>query len=229
MAETVRLNQTLPGYVLVEAYKNKPCYLCLVDPVGANLTVSDTKAIWVARENTTDGITRKLFQWTVDGSYDPSDGRWEMPTIDVIESATTTAVEFYQWFALVDGSANRPVSFASTAIDVGTNRVTIASHGLSNGEPFVLVPGAGGTLPAPLASDAQPYLYYALSVTTNDFQVSRDGIATVDLTTQGSGDIWLKYAKGQVERLCTYDELQTLNPGQSITYQISLTNRDVTP
>lgn len=80
---------------------------------------------------------------------------------------------------------------ASFTADAGTNYLTSASHGLSNGDQLNFL--TDGTLPGGLETFDYNYpwggeLYYVINKTTNTFQVSlTQGGSAVDITSAGSG------------------------------------------
>ena len=76
-------------------------------------------------------------------------------------------------------------NFLPAAVNIGTETITIAGHGFSEGSQIVF--SSSGTLPSPLVSGI---VYYTKNVSINTFQVSlTSGGATVDLTTIGSGTL----------------------------------------
>ena len=74
---------------------------------------------------------------------------------------------------------------AITSVDTSGDTLTLAAHGFSNGDPVVLVPAGGATLPAPFVVGVT---YYAKSVTSTTFQLGATAVgAALDITTTGSG------------------------------------------
>ncbi len=78
---------------------------------------------------------------------------------------------------------NSNATFGTSAVDVSTNTITLASNGFNNGQPIQF--SSTVTLPAGLLANTT---YYVINVATNTFQVSTtfNGSA-VDITTQGTG------------------------------------------
>lgn len=73
---------------------------------------------------------------------------------------------------------------APFSVDAGTDTITSAGHGLSDGDP-VPVSNTGGALPAGLAAGTT---YYVINSTADTFQLSTsEGGAAVDITDTGSG------------------------------------------
>ncbi len=74
-------------------------------------------------------------------------------------------------------------------VNTTSNVITLTAHNMVEGTAFYLV----GTVPAPLVANT---MYLARSVTTNTFKVGTDlAGATIDITTQGSGTIYLRHAR----------------------------------
>lgn len=222
-------------YLTTQIYLNKSLLLCVVDPgagIADLLTDSSTHAQVIARESTIAGAGRVLKSVTDVGVWDTVDGRWEVPAIEFLLEAPFASFDYYQLFTVVNGSLNRPKSFASADINIASDTVTIANHGLANGEAFVITLQPGSLLPAPLNTDPQPFIYTALNISTNTFQISKDGVSAVNLSGTGTGSFWLKYAKGSVERLLTNRATDGITPtiasllaGQSKPYNTPLNIR----
>jgi hypothetical protein len=74
-------------------------------------------------------------------------------------------------------------TFIPANVDIGTETITVNSHGFVNDMPVQV--SSTGTLPSPLSSITT---YYIISATTNTFQISTSvGGSAIDLTTQGTG------------------------------------------
>lgn len=69
----------------------------------------------------------------------------------------------------------------AVTVDTGTNKIGLAAHGFSAGQPGQFT----GTLPAPLAAGV---IYYVRDPGANDFKLAETvGGPAIDLTTAGSG------------------------------------------
>lgn len=98
--------------------------------------------------------------------------------------------------------------------DAGTDTLTAASHGLSNGTLVQLVAEDGESLPAPL-SEAVPY--FVANATTNTFQLSAsDGGSTIDLTDVGSGTLTAKSDSSFDIRITNLDDDDVEIPGEEV-------------
>ncbi|HAX75716.1 MAG TPA: hypothetical protein DCY88_07755 [Cyanobacteria bacterium UBA11372] len=223
--QSVHLNQY--EVFLRQIYLNVPIRLCVVDPAGGVpglLSATDsTKAQVIAKESVL--IERGTGTLTSVGAYNPLIFKWETPDVTITMTATTS-VEFYQLFTLVGGSANKPRSLTPSAINTSTNVITLASHGLSNGDSIMIVPEAGATLPSPLSGTA---IYQAFGITSGTFQISADGLTAVDLSTTGTGIFYLKYANGMLATILEQRSsdgsspvLISLPAGQSKEYKLKL-------
>ena len=77
-----------------------------------------------------------------------------------------------------------PSAVGTVTADSGTDIITLAAHGLTEGH-IVHFANSGGALPAGLTAKT---IYYLRDVTTNTFKVAATrGGAAVDLTTNGTG------------------------------------------
>jgi hypothetical protein len=71
---------------------------------------------------------------------------------------------------------------AAVTCDSGTDTITLAAHGLSNGQPLYL---SGGTAPTGLSNTVT---YFVVNATTDTFQLAATpGGAAINFTTNGSG------------------------------------------
>lgn len=75
-------------------------------------------------------------------------------------------------------------TFSPSAVDTGTDIITITAHGLEDDDP-VMFSNSGGALPSPLTSTD---IYYVISAATDTFQVSlTEGGSAVNFSDQGTG------------------------------------------
>ena len=190
------------GNIVSLVYKNIPLRLCIIEPLGGatnalNQNASD--AAIIARESVLS--TRITSTWAVDGAFDIPDNRWELPILTFNLSASIAPIDYMQLFLLAGGSPNPPKTFFTSAINTSTNAITVPQHGLTTGDRVIIT--ANGTLPAPLDSDTQPFIYLALVTDTNNFKLARPSAPTteIDLTNTGTGTFTLKYANGTVDRI----------------------------
>ena len=79
-------------------------------------------------------------------------------------------------------------SFTTGDVNTGTDTITVAAHGYSNGDSVVFA--TNGTLPTGLSAET---VYYIINAATNTFKVSlTSGGSAVDITTTGSGTFYVQ-------------------------------------
>lgn len=98
---------------------------------------------------------------------------------------TAGAVESYAGNQFAVGSYGE--TFASGAVNTGTDTITISNHGLLNGDTVNLY-SFDGTLPEPLTPTTT---YYVENTSTSSFQLGTTSASgsPIHFTTQGSGDM----------------------------------------
>lgn len=122
-----------------------------------------------------------------------------------------------QWAGVVLCANASPNSNAVATADVGTDTITVAAHGLTNGEA-VLFTSPGSVFGGLVAGQ----IYFAANTTTNTLQLEEAvGGGIVALTSTGAGEVRLRYAKGEIVAGFTYDSLQTIFDGASQTFEWS--------
>lgn len=85
-------------------------------------------------------------------------------------------------YGLPRGSTPNPGRLVA-AVDVATDTLTLAEHGLSDGDSFLLRPEGAGSMSAPLVANTK---YFAVSTTDDTFKVAAsDGGPAINLTTTG--------------------------------------------
>ena len=133
------------------------------------------------------------------GSYDATQSRYEMPAVTVGFTGTGGAIQFDRAVMLSDAHATANKTFTANA---ATNRLTVTSHGLTNGDCVVPTADAASTLPAGMSSQA----YYAKSIDANTVELYAEVALTniLDFTDAGSGTLRLRYAQGNFELYETY-------------------------
>lgn len=112
--------------------------------------------------------------------------------------------------AVMLGNASDQANTICTAT-LGTNRINVTGHGLADGDE-VLFTSVGSVFGGLTAAT----IYYVVNSTTDDFQVEATvGGGVVSLTDNGSSDVVLHYANGELVSGFTYDTPQTLFDGSS--------------
>ncbi|MFN6572373.1 MAG: hypothetical protein RMY31_035270 [Dendronalium sp. ChiSLP03b] len=193
--------------------------LCLANT--ATLSRASSLADFIANELLpTNGYTRASANFGSDGSYDSTDQRHELPTINASFSASGGSLQFQTAFLIADSSAVASKSFTNSNVNASTDRITITSHGFVNGDKLVFTADALATLPSGITAST---IYQVASVTTNDFQLQPNGGgSTIDITDTGSGTFRARSANGIVVAYATESNPITVSSGQSYSYQIPL-------
>lgn len=94
----------------------------------------------------------------------------------------------------------------ATAVDTGTDYITVSDHGFKNGYN-VLYSNGGGTDIGGLTDNTE---YYVINKTDDTFQLSATkGGAAINLTSTGSGTTHSLTSRGVFYTIGTYDELPT--------------------
>jgi hypothetical protein len=131
-----------------------------------------------------------------------------------------------QWsvaFLMIGAPALANVSLTPAAIDIATNKVTIANTWQSfDRVVFYALPG--GVLPAPLVSGQD---YFLLTATAADFSLTTDGFSPIDLTTTGSGSFVAANATGTIVYIDQRTTPQLWQPNRDYGVDISYTRRNV--
>ena len=109
-------------------------------------------------------------------------------------------------------------SFTNSNVNVTTDRITIASHGYSNGDQLCFTADALATLPGGISAGT---IYTVSSVTTNDFQIQLSG-TTVNIADTGNGTFRARGANGNIIALAVESTPITIAAGQGYTYQIPI-------
>lgn len=152
--------------------------------------------------------------------YSATNKRVESPAVNNSLQASGTSLQYDSSVLLFDSSPNANKGFVNTDVNVAGNAITIASHGLTNGEAIMITADPGSTLIGSLSGTT---LYYAANVTANTFQVSTtaDGSAIATFSNAGAGNMRLRYAKGRLVWVGNYGSVQTILDGASRTLTIN--------
>jgi hypothetical protein len=168
----------------------------------------------------TNGYTRSQALFSEDGTFSTANKRHDLPLItgDVQATGATLQVQTVFLMANANSKANSPFN-AATNVDVNANTITIAAHGLSNGEEIAFTVDPAASLPGGIAAST---LYRAINITTNTFQVSSDGLNPIDVTSLGSGTCRLRYVPGHIVMIREFDDPQLIQSGREFFYDLQI-------
>ncbi|WP_445634568.1 hypothetical protein NSTC745_06389 [Nostoc sp. DSM 114161] len=149
-----------------------------------------------------------------DGSYDTTDQRHELPTINAAFAASGGSLQFQTIFLIADSVAISSKSFTNANVNATSDRITITNHGFVNGDKLVFTADALAFLPGGITAGT---VYTVTNVTTNDFQLTG-----VDITDTGSGTFRARSANGIIVAYAVESTPITVADGQGHSYQIPL-------
>ena len=192
--------------------------LCLANT--ATLTRASSLADFISNElPPSNGYARASGSFSGDGGYDTTDQRYE----NVISGSFTAsggAIQLQTVFLLANASAIASKSFTNSNVNATTDRITVNSHGFTNGDRLVFTPDTLSTLPGGINAGT---IYQVSGVTTNDFQLQPPGGgSTIDITNTGSGTFRARSANGIVVAYAIESNPITVPDGQGYSYQIPL-------
>jgi hypothetical protein len=154
-----------------------------------------------------NGYTRQTYNPTT-ATYNTTTQRAELGrvTANFTASGATLQWDAAAVWADCSATASRPI----TAIDVSTDVLTIANHGLVNGEEVTVA--TSGTFPAGLEGSL---IYYAKVLTTSTIELHADVATTskVNITNAGVGSHHIRYAKGEVVFFANFSGVQFIADG----------------
>ncbi len=130
-----------------------------------------------------------------------------------------------------NGSPNAPAIFTDSDIDIATNVITIASHGLSNGDPVLVNTSAGSTMPGGLTAGVIKYVEAVNADTLKLYDEYNESTLTnpVNFTSPGSGTLRLHYCQGTIWHVVEMPSPETLGPGASIPVNLDLYSQKGAP
>ncbi|MBW4677139.1 MAG: hypothetical protein KME52_24980 [Desmonostoc geniculatum HA4340-LM1] len=167
-----------------------------------------------------NGYGRADASFSNDGSYDTTDQRHELPTINAAFAASGGALQFQTVFLIADSLAVSSKSFTNANVNATSSRITITAHGFANGDKLTFTADALATLPGGITTGV---IYQVASVTTNDFQLQPNGGgSTVNITDTGSGTFRARSANGIIVAYAVESSPVTVADGQGYSYQIPL-------
>lgn len=132
MAITATLSQAELQRVAALAYEGLPIRVSLANDTFSAYDVEDTVATWDGIKVSGNGYAD--FRAVLGtGSYDPSDGRYEMPYIDAEFSATGAGFAYNSIYIVLGTFTSKNLSTVAVASNVVT-LTTTTSHGLTTGD-----------------------------------------------------------------------------------------------
>lgn len=231
MAVTNAVTQAELARVMSEAYSGKVLTAALVNAASAPSTEAGI-ATWLQHElvEGTNGYARFQSAALTVGTYSATAARQEQSSVAVEFAATGGSLNFTHVVLLLDaaadGQAGGPIT-ASTDVNPSTDVITVASHGLTDGDAVTVTADSGDTLPGGLTAGT---LYYVDSVTSSTITLhTATPVASgnrVDITSTGSGTLRVRKCNGNVYGVLTENAAVTVSDGQTIGYSVKLAVND---
>lgn len=231
MAVTTALTQAEMARVMSEAYSGKVLTAALIYAVSAPALDAGI-ASWLQYELTeaSNGYSRFQSAALTGGSYSATNTRYEQDAVSVEFSASGGNLTYTHVLLLLDAAADGQAGGAITAssdVDPSTDVITVASHGLSDGDAVTVTADSGGTLPGGLTAGT---LYYVDSVTSSTVTLhTATPVASgnkVNISSTGSGTLRLRKCAGSVYGLLTETSAVTISDGQTVGYSVKLAVND---
>jgi hypothetical protein len=231
MAVTAALTQAELARVMSEAYSGKVLTAALVNAATAPATDAGV-ASWLQYElaEGTNSYARFQSSTLTGGSYSSSAGRYEQQAVSVQFAASGGSLVYSHVVLLLDAAADGQAGAAltaSSAVDPATDVITVASHGLSDGDAVTVTVDSGGTMPGGLTAGT---LYYADSVTSSTITLhTATPVASgnkVNITSTGSGTLRVRKCAGSVYGILAETSAVTISDGQTIGYSVKLAVND---
>jgi hypothetical protein len=189
-------------------------------------------ATWLQHElvESTNGYARFQSSSLTGGSYSAANGRYEQDAVSVEFSASGGNLTYTHVVLLLDAAADGQAGGAITAttdVDPATDVITVASHGLTDGDAVTVTADSGGTLPGGLSAGT---LYYVDSVTSSTITLhTATPVAAgnkVNITSTGSGTLRIRKCAGSVYGILSETSQVTVSNGQTIGYSVKLAVND---
>lgn len=231
MAVTTALTLAELARVMSEAYSGQVLTAALINAASAPALDAGI-ASWLQYELTegVNGYARFQSAALTGGSYSAPNTRYEQEAVSVEFSATGGSLTYTHVLLLIaaaaDGQAGAGLT-ASTAVDPATDEITVASHGLSDGDAVTVTVDSGGTLPGGLSAGT---LYYVDSVTSSTITLHTSAAVAagnrVNITSTGSGTLRIRKCAGSVYGLLTESSAVTVSNGQTVGYSVKVAVND---
>lgn len=180
---------------------------------GGDLTEASTAAEIVSNEVVGNGYSRESVSFGA-VEIDSSTGFAKIPTeINTIVSASGGDITYDA--VVLWKNADSIGALEVSSINTSTNRLTVTGHGLSDGDKCAVT--STDLLPGGVISNT---LYYIKSIDSNTVELYPDsGLSSiVDITSSGSGTIYLRLCNGEPARLYNVNS-STIGDGLSQTIQ----------
>jgi len=216
---------------MAAAYSGKVLTAALVNAVSAPVVDADI-ASWLQYElvGGANGYARFQSAALTGGSFSSVNTRYEQAPVSVEFSATGGSLLYTHVVLLIDAAADSQAGgalTASSAVDPATDVITVASHGLSDGNAVTVTADSGGTLPGGLTAGS---LYYVKSVTSSTITLhssaSVGSANKINITSTGSGTLRLRKCAGSIYGVLTESSMVTVSNGQTIGYSVKLAVND---
>ena len=157
---------------------------------GDNSTIADVVQQELVQQF---GYSRQQYNPPI-GAYDAAQYRYEIPGVTMLFTASGGAMQF-DGVALISNA--NPTANKVFTPNAATNRLTVATHGLSNGDRVVPSADSAAALPGGMISTA----YYSKIIDADIIELYTEASLTniVDFSDNGSGTLRLRYAQGNFE------------------------------
>ena len=231
MAVTSALTEAEMARVMAAAYSGKVLTAALVNAASAPALDAGI-ASWLQYElvEGANGYARFQSSALTGGTYSSTNTRFEQTPVSVEFSATGGSLVYTHVVLLFDAAADGQAGgalTASSAVDPATDVITVASHGLSDGDAVTVTADSGGTLPGGLTAGT---LYYVDSVTSSTITLHTGSSVgsgnKVNITSTGSGTLRIRKCAGSLYGVLTETGSVTISAGQTIGYSVKLAVND---
>lgn len=198
-------------------------YLCLADTTL--LTRSSSKADFINAELLQqNGYARSQLLFSA-GSYSNANKRYDAPLVTGNFVAVGGSLQFQTLFLIANGHAIANKTITDAAINATTNVISVTAHGLTIGNEVLFAAQPGSTLPDGIAAGT---LYKVMSVATDSFQISTDGVTPIDITSTGSGSFTLRYVPDRIVMLEVLSDPYLMQDGRTYSYDLYLAGMNTT-
>ena len=182
---------------------------------GSTLTKTMSKAAMLAAELLQqNGYARQPYNPT-NATYNATTQRADLGRVTANYTGAGATLQWDAAAVLADCRATS--SRQITAIDATTDILTIANHGLTNGEEVTV--STTDTFAGGLEGSL---IYYAKVVTANAIQLCSDAAtaSVINITNAGVGTHHLRYAKGDIVFFGNFPGSQTIGDGVTESLQV---------
>lgn len=220
MPVTATQHADILDFKVERIYRGQTARICLSNTA---LTVNSTpEEVFASELLPQNGYARISQAIATDaGIYNSSTEELTLPILNATFTASGAALEWRSCFVLIGGSATASKSFTAASVDPAADRITLAAHGLANGDRILFTPEATSMLPGGIASSVR---YYVEAVDLNTIRLHANLALSslVDITNTGSGTMYLRYASGRIAAVVQEDAPVQRLDGQQYTYSINL-------